>query len=120
DVTENVDNVPLGINLTESTTLASCRMATMNILGTEIPRCSGSFRRVRVKMREGAVVGKPKFPAATSAATSNLCSAFASHGHALFSDLSDQHGPAYGTIGQPGSSPVISGRHPRYGGKEFV
>src|SRR5690606_23166302 len=83
DLTDNVDNVPLGINLTEATTLASCRMATLNVLGPDVPRCSGAFRRIRVKLREGAVIGKPKSPAATSAATSNLCSAFSSHIHAL-------------------------------------
>lgn len=120
DLTENVDNVPLGINLTESTTLASCRMATLNILGPDIPRCTGAFRRIRVKMREGAVIGKPKHPAATSSATSNLCSALAAHMHALYAQLSDQHGSAYGAVGVPASLSVISGRDPRDGGKEFV
>lgn len=120
DLTENVDNVPLGINLTESTTLASCRMSALNILGRDIPRCTGAFRRIEVKMREGAVIGKPKYPAATSAATSNLCSAFASHLHALFSQISGDYGSAYGNAGLPASSPVLSGRDPRNGGAEFV
>lgn len=120
DLTKNVDNVPLGINLTESTTLASCRMATLNVLGAEIPRCSGSFRRVRVTMREGAVVGKPKHPAATCAATSNLCSAFASHLHALYAKLAPGLGSGYGTVGVPASCAVISGRDLRYDGKEYV
>ncbi len=120
DLTKNVNNVPLGINLTESTTLASCRMATLNVLGAEIPRCSGAFRRVHVKMREGAVIGKPKHPAATSAATSNLCSAFASHLHALYASLAPGLGSGYGTVGVPASAAVISGRDPRYDGKEYV
>lgn len=120
DLTDNVDNVPLGINLTEATTLASCRMSALNVLGPDIPRCSGAFRRIRVKMREGAVIGKPRYPAATSAATSNLCSAFSSHLHALYSQVSDQHGSAYGTIGVPASASVISGRDPRYNGREYV
>lgn len=76
DLTDNVDNVPLGINLTECTTLASCRMSTLNVLGKDIPRCTGSFRRIRVKMRDGAVIGRPRFPAATSAATSNSVARF--------------------------------------------
>ena len=120
DLTKNVDNVPLGINLTESTTLASCRMATLNILGAEIPRCSGAFRRIKVKMREGAVIGKPKHPAATSAATSNLCSALASHIHALYANVAEGLGSAYGTVGVPASASVISGQDPRYDGKEYV
>jgi N-methylhydantoinase B len=120
DLTRNVDNVPLGINMTESTTLASCRMATLNILGSEIPRCSGAFRCIEVTMREGAVIGKPKMPAATCAATSNLCSAFASHLHALYAKLEPGLGSAYGTVGVPASASVISGRDPRYGDKEYV
>jgi N-methylhydantoinase B len=120
DLTENIDNVPLGVNLTESTTLASCRMATLNILGPDVPRCTGAFRRINVKMREGAAIGKPKFPAATSAATSNLCSAFAAHLHALYSQLSAEYGSAYGAVGIPASLSVISGRDPRKGGREFV
>jgi N-methylhydantoinase B len=120
DLTKNVDNVPLGINLSESTTLASCRMGTLNVLGREIPRCTGAFRRVNVVMREGAIIGKPRHPAATSAATSNVCSAFASHVQALFAELSDGLGSAYGSIGLPGSAPVISGLDPRYGNKPFV
>jgi N-methylhydantoinase B len=120
DLTENVDNVPLGINLTEATTLASCRMSTLNILGPDVPRCTGSFRRVKVKMREGAAIGKPKHPAATSSATSNLCSQLSAHLHALYSQLSDQHGSAYGSVGAPACISVVSGKDPRYGDKPYV
>src|SRR5262249_2677039 len=32
----------------------------------------------------------------------------------------DQHGSAYASVGIPASSSVVSGRDPRYGGREFV
>lgn len=120
DLTGNIDNVPLGVNMTESTTLASCRMSALNVLGADIPRCSGAFRRIGVTMREGAVIGKPRKPAATCAATSNLCSAFASHLHALYAQLGAGLGSAYSTVGVPASASVISGRDPRYDDKEYV
>jgi len=120
DLTENVDNLPLGINMSESTVLACCRMGTLNVLGPDIPRCTGAFRRIDVRMREGCAIGKPKFPAATSAATTNLCHAFASHVQALFAELADGLGSAYGSIGMPGSCPVVSGIDVRYGNRTFA
>ena len=120
DLTDNIDNLPLGINMTESTVLASCMVAVFNALGPEVPRCSGSFRRVEVKMREGCLVGKPKFPAATSAATSNICHLLISHIQSMFAELSDGLGSAYGSVGAPGSAPVISGMDPRRDNKPFV
>lgn len=120
DLTDNVDNLPLGINLSESTTLACCRMGVLNVLGSDIPRCTGAFRCVKVKMREGAVIGKPRHPAATPSATTNICNAFACHVQALFADVQDGLGSAYGSIGMPGSAPVISGRDPRKGNQPFV
>ncbi len=120
DLTDNVDNLPMGINLTESTTLACCRLGTLNVLGPDIPRCTGAFRRIEVKMRDGAAIGRPLPPAATSAATTNLCNALASHVQALFAALSPGLGTAYGAIGLPGSCPVVSGNDPRRGDRPFV
>jgi N-methylhydantoinase B len=110
----------MGINLTESTTLASFRMGALNVLGPDVPRCTGSFKRINVVMREGAIVGKPKFPAATSAATSNICHMTGGLAHSLFAELSEKHGAAFASIGQPGSCPVVSGVDPRKEHKPFV
>ncbi len=120
DLTENVDNLPLGINMTESTVLACCRMGTCNVLGPDVPRAAGAFRRIEVRMRDGSAVGRPRFPAATSAATTNLCHLLASHIQALYAELSEGAGSAYGSVGLPGSCPVVSGKDPRRGGRAFV
>jgi N-methylhydantoinase B len=120
DLTDNVDNLPLGINMTESTVLACCRMGTCNVLGPDVPRAAGAFRRIEVKMREGSAIGRPRFPAATSAATTNLCHLLAAHIQALFAELKSGAGSAYGSVGLPGSCAVVSGRDPRRGGRPFV
>lgn len=119
DLTENIDNLPLGINMTESTTIAACMTAVLNILGAEVPRCTGSFRRVKLLMREGAAIGKPRFPAATSSATTNLCHALIPHIQSMFAELRGDLGTAYGTIGMPGSCAVVSGQDHR-GNRPFV
>lgn len=120
DLSDNVDNLPLGINMTEATVLACCRMGTCNVLGPDVPRAAGAFRRIEVRMRDGAAIGRPKFPAATSAATTNLCHLLASHIQALYAELKDGAGSAYGSVGLPGSSAVVSGQDPRRGGRPFV
>lgn len=109
DLTDNVDNLPLGINLTESTVTAACMTAVLNILGPDVPRCTGSFKRVQLLLRDGCAIGRPKFPAATSAATTNLCHALVPHIQSMFAELRSDLGTAYGTIGMPGSCAVISG-----------
>ncbi|MGE0007575.1 MAG: hydantoinase B/oxoprolinase family protein [Parvibaculaceae bacterium] len=119
DLTENVDNLPLGINLTESTVTAACMTAVLNMLGPDVPRCTGSFKRVRLVLRDGCAIGRPKFPAATSAATTNLCHALVPHIQSMFAELRADLGTAYGTIGMPGSCAVISGLDHR-GGQPFV
>ena len=63
---------------------------------------------------------RPRFPAATSAATTNLCHLLAGHIQTLFADLQDGSGSAYGSVGLPGSCPVVSGRDPRRGDRPFV
>lgn len=119
DLRDNVDNLPLGINMTESTTTAATMTAVLNVLGADVPRCTGSFRRVKLLMREGAAIGKPRFPAATSSATTNLCHALIPHLQSMFADLRGDLGTAYGTIGMPGSCAVVSGTDTRHG-RPFV
>ena len=120
DLRDNIDNLPLGINMTESTTIAACMTAVLNVLGPDVPRCTGSFRRVKLLMREGAAIGKPRFPAATSSATTNLCHALIPHIQSMFAMLGDRLGTAYGTIGMPGSCAVVSGQDTRGQGRAFV
>jgi N-methylhydantoinase B len=120
DLRDNIGNLPLGINMTESTTIAACMTAVLNVLGADVPRCTGSFRRVRLLMREGAAIGKPRFPAATSSATTNLCHALIPHIQSMFAMLSSELGTAYGTIGMPGSCAVVSGHDTRGQGRAFV
>jgi N-methylhydantoinase B len=120
DLRDNVDNLPLGINMNEATVLACCATAIMNILGPEVPRCAGALRRVKVLMRDGSAIGKPKFPAATCASTTNLAHILIEHIQSMFADLRPGLGTGYGTIGHPASAPVVSGSDSRFDDRPFV
>lgn len=120
DLSDNIDNLPLGINLTESTVTACCVTAVLNILGPDVPRCTGSFRRIKLLLREGSAVGIPRFPAATSSATTNLAHVLTPLIQSMFADLRAGLGTAFGSIGLPASAPVVSGTDWRNEGREFV
>jgi len=120
DLTDNIDNLPLGINLSESTATAACRVAVLTALGPDVPRATGAFQRIRIRMREGSAVGIPKFPAATSTATTSLCHVLNSLIQSLFADLAQGRGAASCTIGNPASCPCVSGNDSRHGGGAFA
>jgi N-methylhydantoinase B len=120
DLRHNIDNLPLGINLTESTTTASCRNGVLSMLGPDVPRCTGAYRRINILMREGAAIGIPKFPAATSAATTNLNQVLAPLVQSMFADITRGLGAAFSTVGNPASCAVLSGRDMRRGGAAFA
>lgn len=120
DLTDNVDNLPLGINLTEATMRATCLTAVLTVLGPDVPRSTGAYSRIRILSREGAAIGRPKFPAATSCATTNLTQLLGPLVRSAFAELQKGLGSACGTLGMPASCPVVSGTDPRRGGERFV
>ncbi|MBK8084550.1 MAG: hydantoinase B/oxoprolinase family protein [Devosia sp.] len=109
DLRDNEDNLPLGINLTEAIVLGACRQGIFSCLGPEVPRCSGAFARVNILVREGAAVGLPKFPAATSSATTDLCQSTMVVIHEAMAELGDGLGFGGSSIGIPSSGAVVSG-----------
>lgn len=120
DLRENVDNLPLGINLTEATLTATCLAAVLTVLGPDVPRCTGAYSRIKILSREGAAIGRPKFPAATSCATTNLTQLLGPLVRSAFAEIQKGLGSACGTLGMPASCPVVSGKDPRHGGQTFV
>src|SRR3977135_4683643 len=84
-----------------------------NSLDPEIPRNSGSFRRVKMLMREGAVVGKPKFPHSCSVATTNVADRLGNSTGAAFAQLGDGYGLAEGGVGMGVAFAVGSGKDHR-------
>ena len=84
-----------------------------------MPTNAGTFRRFDVLLREGCVVGIPKFPYSCSSATTNLADRVVGVVQAAFAQISDEFGLAEGSVGQAPGKSVISGTDERTG-RPFV
>ena len=120
DLTDNIDCLPCGLNLSEACSRSAALVGLFNGLGTDIPPNAGSFRRVEVTLRENCVVGIPRHPTSCSVATTNVADRLANAVQCAMARIADGIGLAEaGAIEGPGGA-VISGHDPRYGNKPFV
>lgn len=115
DLTQNIDALPCGLNLSEACTRSAVLIAVFNGIGGDIPRNAGSFRRVGIKLREGAIAGIPRHPTSCSVSTTNVADRV-THAVALsIAQLGDGFGTAEFGAFLPPSSAVVSGTDPRTG-----
>ena len=112
DATENVDCVPGGLNLSENTCTSSCRIGVFNNLDHTLPHNHGSISRIKVKLRDGSAVGRPRHPTGTSVATTNVNDRLILAGTCLFSELGETYGQAECGCHLPLGMAVISGDDP--------
>ena len=117
---DNPDNVPGGLNLSENTCTSGCRMGVFNNLPADLPHNHGSVSRIRILMRAGSVVGKPRYPVGTSVATTNVNDRLITAGNCVFSRMGEPHGQAEGGPHLPIGIGVISGADPFKNGKVYV
>ncbi len=120
DLTDNVDNVDKGLNLTEATSVAASTAGVFNCLPSDIPRNAGSYRCLNVKLREGAAIGIPKFPHSCSVATTNLADRLLNTVQSAFAEIGEGHGLAEGGFGLGPGYVVISGKDARNNDHPYV
>jgi len=120
DLTDNLPNLDCGMNLTEATATASVLAGIFNALETGIPQNQGSFRCIDVKLADGCVVGRPKFPHSCSVATTNVADRLIMMIGRGFSQLGDGFGLAEGGTGMGIGGAVVSGADARLGDDAFV
>ena len=121
DLRDNPDCLPCGLNLTEGTARSSAFVGIFNALGDHtIPANAGSFRRLKVDLRENCVVGIPTHPHSCSVATTNLADRVASPVQRALAIISPGYGMAEGGPIFPPAGGVISGRDPRQDDVSFV
>lgn len=122
DLRDNPDCLPNGLNLTESTATNAGVGAVLTVLGTSrdpdrpvLPPNAGTFRRIKVLLRENCCVGIPRHPASCSVATNDLADRTFAMIAMAFAQLGTgtQLGAAIGiaepAVGNTPSSGVISG-----------
>jgi len=120
DLTDNVENVPAGVNLSEATVTASVRAGVFCNLDPDLPHNYGSTSRIDIDMDEGKVVGKPKFPVGTSCATSNVNDMLFNAMRAAFGQLGEPYGFAEGNAAFPPNWGVVTGHDFRRADEPFA
>jgi len=120
DLRDNIDCVPVGVNLSQTCATAGALIGVLNCIDATVPRNEGSFRRIHVLLRENCAVGIPRFPACTSMATSNVTNRLINATQRAFSMLGDGHGLAEGAASMGAGFGVVSGRDRRLGGAPYV
>jgi len=119
DLTDNIDNVAGGFNLTEATVTAAAMIGVMHCVSPTIPHNEGSFSRVKIKLREGCVVGIPKYPVGTGLATTNLADRLTALVESTFAQLGPPYGVAEGCTSLA-SAQVISGVDWRHDNAPYI
>jgi len=120
DLRDNPDCQPCGLNLTEATSRTAVMVGVFNSLDHRIPPNAGSFRRLRIELRENCCVGVPRHPASCSVATTNLADRVANCVQRGIAELAEGAGMAEVGLPIPPSAAVISGTDPRADGAPFV
>lgn len=120
DLTENIDNVASGFNVSEACASAAAVAGVFNVIDASVPRNSGAFQRIRIRLRPGSVCGGPVFPSSCSVSTTNVSARLINLTQAAFAQLGDGWGLAEGGVGMGAGCAVISGRDARAGDTPYV
>jgi len=111
DMTDNADSMPNGLNLSEATALSAPMVGIFNSIDHTVPKNAGSFRRIRVHLRDGCIVGRPKHPTSCSVATTNIADRAANPVQCAIAEMADGLGQAETGALIPPSCGVVSGVH---------
>ncbi|HEY4830327.1 MAG TPA: hydantoinase B/oxoprolinase family protein [Solirubrobacteraceae bacterium] len=120
DLRDNVDCVDAGVNESEACAINSVMQGIFSSLEPDIPHNAGSFRRVRVHLRENCVVGIPRFPHSCSLATTNPAARLINLTQAALAEADGASGVAEGGIAFSAGYAVISGADWRRDGAPYV
>jgi N-methylhydantoinase B len=115
DLSDNPDNLPCGLNLSEACSRTAALIGVFNSIDHSVPKNAGSFRRIRIKLREGCIVGIPLHPTSCSVSTTNIADRVANATQRAMAELSDTCGMAEVGAVIPPAAGVISGEDPRTG-----
>lgn len=120
DLRDNPDCVPSGLNLSEASSRTAALIGVFNSIDHTVPHNRGSFRRVRIHLRENCVVGVPRHPVSCSVATTNLANRVGNLVQRAMAGIGPGMGMAEVGTGMSPSEAVVSGVDTRPGGGPFV
>jgi N-methylhydantoinase B len=119
DLRNNPDAYPCGLNLSEACARSAAMVGIFNCIDHTVPPNGGSYRRVRIDLREGCVVGIPKHPTSCSVATTNLGDRVTCAVQRAMAEIDERIGMADGGAAIPPAAGVVSGVDPRTDGTPF-
>jgi N-methylhydantoinase B len=115
DLTENLDALPNGLNVSESCARTAALIGIFNGLDPDIPKNAGSFGRVAIRLRPGSAIGGAVHPVSFSVSTTNLADRVAAAVQLAMASLVPGNGVAEVGAVNPPHKGVVSGRDPRTG-----
>jgi N-methylhydantoinase B len=115
DLTDNMDCLPCGLNLSEACSRTAAMVGIFNAIDHTVPKNAGAFRRIDLRLRENCVVGIPRHPTSCSVATTNVADRVANPVQCAIAEIAEGHGMAECGAVIPPSIAVISGIHPKTG-----
>lgn len=113
DLRDNQDCLPSGLNLSEASSRTSAMIGVFNSLDHNVPKNAGSFRRIRIHLREGCIVGIPKHPTSCSVATTNIADRVVNAVQSAIGEIAEGFGMAECGAVIPPSCGVIFGLDPK-------
>ncbi len=117
DLRDNPDCMPNGLNLSEACALSAPMVAIFNSIDHRVPKNEGSFRRIKIYLRDNCIVGRPFNPTSCSVATTNIADRVANPIQCAIAEIGEGLGMAETGAVIPPSSGVISGTND---GKPYV
>jgi N-methylhydantoinase B len=120
DLRNNPDTMPCGLNLSEACARTAAMIGVFNSIEDLVPTNAGSFRRIKVHIREGSVAGGGRHPTSMSVATTNLADRVTNPVQRAFSKIMDGLGLAEAGPIFPAAMGVISGLDSRNNQAPFV
>lgn len=112
DITDNIDALPCGLNLSEACARTAAMIGIFNSIDPTVPKNAGAFRRIDLHLKENAVCGIPKHPTSCSVATTNIADRVANGVQAALAELAEGIGMAESGAILPASIGVVSGYDP--------
>jgi len=120
DLRDNIDCLPCGLNESMACATNNVMTGVFNCLEYDIPHNAGTFRRIRVHLRENCVVGIPRFPHSCSVATTNVGDRLVNVTQSAFAELAEGRGLAEGNTALGIGAGVVSGIDARKNDKPYV
>ncbi|WGS19188.1 MULTISPECIES: hydantoinase B/oxoprolinase family protein [unclassified Bradyrhizobium] len=120
DLRDNIDCVDCGLNQSEACTINNALTGVFNCIESDIPHNSGSFRRLKLLLRENCVVGIPQFPHSCSVATTNVGDRLVNITQSAFAQLGDGYGLSEGGESGGAGCAVVSGTDYRHANSAYI